>query len=119
MGYDVHITRAESWLDSEESPIPLEEWLEYVQLDPEMRLDGYAEARLPDGHTLRYENAGLSVWVAYSKHARDGNMAWFDFREGCVVVKNPDEEILQKMKEIARALGARVQGDDGERYELG
>jgi hypothetical protein len=31
-------------------------------------------------------------------------------------VKNPDDEIRDKMKEIARALGARVVGDEGEEY---
>jgi len=31
-------------------------------------------------------------------------------------VKNPDDEILGKMKRIASALQARVLGDDGEGY---
>jgi hypothetical protein len=44
-------------------------------------------------------------------------MAWFDFQDGDVVVKNPDEEILKKMWLIAQALGAKVQGDDGEIYD--
>lgn len=44
-------------------------------------------------------------------------MAWFDYRDGCIVVKNPDEEIRRKMYFIASALGALVQGDEGERYD--
>ncbi|NYH26059.1 hypothetical protein GGD40_005630 [Paraburkholderia bryophila] len=43
-------------------------------------------------------------------------MAWFDFRAGNVVVKNPDTAILLKMWLIAQKLGARVQGDDCEIY---
>jgi hypothetical protein len=40
-----------------------------------------------------------------------------DWEEGQIVVKNPDEILLKKMREIARVLGARVQGDDCEYYD--
>ena len=83
--------------------------------DPEMRLDGFAEAPV-DGGVLRVESPGLSVWTAWSGHEKDGNMAWFDWRSGEVVVKNPDAEILRKMHALARLLAAHVQGDDGEIY---
>ena len=65
---------------------------------------------------LRLENEGLSVWTAYSRHSENG-MAWFSFHEGNVVVKNPDPEILQKMRLLAQVLSAKVQGDDGEFYD--
>jgi hypothetical protein len=117
VGYDVHITRAEEWTDSEKWPISREDWLAYVEQDPEMRLDCAAETTTTEGETLRYESAGLAVWTAYSGHGVNGNMAWFDYREGRVVVKNPDDQILGKMVEIARDLDANVQGDDGERYD--
>jgi hypothetical protein len=116
LGYDVHITRADDWSESETAPITLEEWLAYVRSDPEMRLDGNASATSPAGDTLTYESEGLAVWTAYSQHEQDGNMAWFDHRGGEIVVKNPDPEILDKMCSIARALRARVQGDEGEPY---
>jgi hypothetical protein len=93
----------------------LKDWLAYVEADSEMRLDNFAEAQTPDG-ILRYENIGLAVWTAYSHHGEGGSMAWFDFRRGNIVVKNPDEEILAKMCRIAEALQARVQGDEGEYY---
>jgi hypothetical protein len=115
MGYDVHITRAEHWVESDSAPISLDEWLGYVAGDPEMRLDNFAEAEV-EGHVLRYENEGLAVWTAYSGHGLKGNMAWFDYRDGRVVVKNPDDEILGKMRRIASALRAKVIGDEGERY---
>ena len=41
MGYDVHITRAEHWTESDSTPIGLDEWLSYVGSDPEMRLDNF------------------------------------------------------------------------------
>jgi hypothetical protein len=43
-------------------------------------------------------------------------MAWFDYRTGEVVVKNPGDEILGKMRRIDSALGAKVMGDEGELY---
>lgn len=116
MGYDLHITRAEEWYESETNPISLEEWIAYVRSDPEMRLDGYAEAKVPDQGALRYENEGLAVWTSYSGNAKKGNFAWFDFRQGNVVVKDPDDEIIAKMSRIAKVLNARVQGDEGEFY---
>ena len=109
MGYDVHITRAEDWLESEQTPISLPDWIAYAKSDPEFRLDGFAEAE----NGLRYDNVGLAVWTAHSS----GRPVWFDPTEGRVVVKNPDEEILRKMAAVAAALKARVLGDDGEAYD--
>jgi hypothetical protein len=117
MGYDVHITRKKDWWDEDGPEIGLHEWIDVVAADPDMRLDGYAEAQVGDGKILRVENSGLSVWTAYSGHGKNGNMAWFDFRRGDVVVKNPDLEILQKMWSLAQLLSANVQGDEGERYD--
>ncbi len=115
MGYDIHITRAAHWTESEGSPISLDEWLGYVARDSEMRFDGFAEARVGED-ILWVESEGLAVWTAYSRHGIRGNMAWFDYRHGEVVVKNPDDEILGKMRQIAERMGAKVIGDEGESY---
>ena len=115
MGYDVHITRKAHWFDEEGDEISLEEWTNYVNSSPDMRLDGFAEAETPEG-TLRVEREGLSVWLGYSGHEPHGNMAWFDYFEGNIKVKNPDEEILKKMYQIARSLNAKVQGEECEEY---
>lgn len=115
MGYELHITRAQDWTESDSVPITLYEWQSLIAADPEMQIEGVAEVATPEG-TLRYENEGLAVWKKYSGHNVGGNKAWFDFRDGEIVVKNPDEEIIQKMVEIAARLHANVQGDEGERY---
>lgn len=78
MGYDVHITRAVDWFDSEQTPILFEEWTTYIEHDPELRLDGFAAAPLADGTELRMESPGLAVWTAYSGHQENGNKAWFN-----------------------------------------
>ncbi len=117
MGYDLHITRANEWSESEADPISLDEWIRHVESDREMRLDGHAEARSPDGSVIRIESPGLAVWLKYPKHGEGETMAWFYWHRGEISVKNPDEEIIRKMKVIAQALGARVQGDDSEYYD--
>jgi hypothetical protein len=63
MGYDLQITRKEDWWDPDGPEISMAEWLALVAADPEMRLDGYAEARLDNGHVFRSEKEGLSVWT--------------------------------------------------------
>jgi hypothetical protein len=113
MGCDVHITRAEHGTESAAAPITLDEWLDYVAHDTEMRLDNFGEAEV-EGEILHYENVGLAVWTAYTGHGSKGNMAWFDFRRGSIVVKNPDAEILGKVRRIASALRSKAIGDDSE-----
>jgi hypothetical protein len=64
------------------------------------------------------EDPSLSVWLAYSGHLEDGNMAWMWLSHGNVVTKNPDGEMIEKMAIIANRLSAKVQGDEGEVYGL-
>lgn len=116
-GYDVHITRRERWTDEKGPAISLLEWKSLVAADCDMRLDNFAETETKDGQKLRTESEGLAVWTKYSKHGKNGNMAWFYWFRGEVTVKNPDREILVKMAQIAERLGAKVQGDDGEIYD--
>jgi hypothetical protein len=116
MGYDFHITRASERTDSESVPIRLDEWKAFLESHPEFRMDNFAEATTPQGDIIRYDNEGLAVWTGYSGHGKDGNIAWFDFRGGRIVVKNADDEIRVKMKEIAEFFQARVIGDEGEEY---
>lgn len=115
MGYDLHITRKAEWFDEEGDEITLDEWCEFVKSSPDFRLDGHAEAETSNG-VLRVENEGLSVWTGYSGHEKDGNMAWFDYSEGNIKVKNPDDEIIRKMCQIAESLNAKVQGEECEVY---
>ena len=97
--------------------ITLAEWASLLADDDTMRMDGVAEVDLPDGSTLRTENEGLAVWTDYAGNEDGGNQAWFDFRDGAIVIKNPDQDILAKMLEIAAMLDAKVVGDEGEEYE--
>jgi hypothetical protein len=116
MGYDVHITHRSDWpLNGEE--ITINEWLAIVAADPELRLDGYAQAPLPDGKVLRVDDPTLAVWAGWPGHVEGEKMAPFYLADGNVSSKNPDDEVRRKMWRIAQQLNARVQGDDGEFYD--
>lgn len=119
MGYDVHITRKKNWFDEDqENEISLSEWKDYVSSDPEMRLDNKAEFTMPSGEVLNMQAEGICVWIAYSGENKNQNHAWFTHNNGKITVKNPDEEILEKMQKIAVAFNAKVQGDEGEYYNF-
>lgn len=113
MGYDIHITRAPHWTESHSVAITLDEWKAFVADDPDMRMANFAEATSPAGETIRYENEGLAAWIP---GACENPAGWFDYRNGRIVVKNPDEAMLAKIKRVAELLGARVMGDEGELY---
>ena len=112
MGYDLHIHRAESWLDASATPITLDESARYIAESPDFRMDNFAEAHTSDGEYLRIESEGLAVWTAYPS----SETAWFYHGDGEIVVKNPELFIRRKMFEVAAALSARVQGDEDELY---
>jgi hypothetical protein len=116
MGYDVYITRKGNWFDESGAKISIDEWKTLVLSDPDMRLDGYASAIVGNGNFLRVDSEGLAVWATYQGTGVGGRTAWFDLRQGNVVVKNPDVAILCKMWQLARRLDAKVQGDECEMY---
>jgi hypothetical protein len=98
MGYDLHITRRKNWSSSGNDIAA--EWLAYVAQDPELSL-------WPENSPY------MARWSGKSKHSDP----WLDWFQGNVYTKNPDEALIDKMIHIARALNAKVQGDDGEIYQ--
>jgi hypothetical protein len=41
MGYDLHITRGENWMQTDGTWIRAQQWLDYVAQDPELKLAGF------------------------------------------------------------------------------
>src|SRR5687768_5963785 len=99
MGYDLHVTRKEFWSDDDGPIISLEEWMTYVARDPDLE---------PDWENPGPENARLVA------HPDQWPIWWRDTGE--IYAKNPDPFVVAKLVQIARALGARVLGDDDEIY---
>ncbi len=116
MGYDVHITRRTPWWADEGERITTQEWSAAVAADSDLEMVQVARAS-PRGEdaVLEYRHAWLAQMVSHPELDTAG--AWLDWRDGRIVVKNPDELLLEKMREIASVLGARVQGDDDEYYD--
>ena len=117
MGYELHITRKEHWFDDEGLEISLSEWLKAIESDPELRFDGFAEARLPSDHILRVDDPSMAVWIKNPDHNRNSDMAWIWRSNGNIEAKNPDNATRKKMWQIAQIFGAKLQGDEGECYD--
>lgn len=101
MGWEIHITRADHWPESDRHPITAHEWMRLVETDPELLIDP------------RDNGPHFALWKA---HSIDGDNPWFDWCDGTISTKYPDRKTLGKALEIAHHFGARVQGDDGEEY---
>jgi hypothetical protein len=108
MGYDLHIRRPRG------RGISLEEWEAYVERSDDLHLKAAIERKNPvTGEVMTMEAPGMAGWTGHP----DGLPVIFDHRSGEIAKQQPDEPTLARMQEIATALDARIQGDDGEFYD--
>ena len=113
MGYELHIVRQNNWDDEEEeSNISLEEWLQYIATDKELELTNGYEDILKNWQ----DSLGFCEWTEHPQ-SDVGTVPWFSFDYGSITGKYPDDYTIMKMIQIAAALNAKVQGDDGEYYD--
>lgn len=98
MGYDVHITRKKHWSDEDDNHISLDEWRNYISA----QTDFFEEDS--DSDFLK-----IFIW----NHSTS-----FIYSNGNIQIKNPNDKELQKALEIAQFLNAKLQGDDGEIYNI-
>jgi hypothetical protein len=105
MGYELHITRAEEWLDSESTPISQDEWLR-VATDAGLAVMG----------SLDLEGIGPQDIYVASAAANAPGLHW---HEGRIVVSGASEVDISPLLDLARALDAHLVGDDDEQYPLG
>jgi hypothetical protein len=97
MGYDFHVTRKDNWSDDIGPSISLDEWARGdVDISPD-----------PD-------NPGSEHWIVQGP---DGQWPLWWTVNGELLTKNPEPSAIEKLIAIARALGARVLGDEGEVYD--
>ncbi len=99
MGVDLHITRADTWCNSEDVPITKDEWLAYIVADEEFELA---------------DESGFVVWRGPSKYSDP----WLEWSGGQVQTKYPDTALYNKMLQIASKFNAHVEDDDGKLYQL-
>jgi hypothetical protein len=98
VGYDLHITRRKDWLD-EGDDISFDEFVAYLRRDPEFTYPGQLG---DDSADWRSPRTGYDSWLCWD--------------EGQVYTKNPEPEFIDKMVVVAKTLGAKIQGDEGEVY---
>src|SRR6476646_7073652 len=100
MGYELHITRRDNWSDHSGAAITEAEWRELIDRDPELTLDAQTRCTMSDGQYV------FAAWKG-----RAGALGLY---AGEITAKDPDQALITKMVQVARKLGAKVQGDDGE-----
>lgn len=104
MGYELHLTRAEHWADSEDDPISLSEWEDFASGSGDLHDGGWVESE--DGSRRRVFSH-VHEGVEFSLTWRDGQV---DIA-GVVGVK-----AAKSVSWLATAFGAQLVGDDGETY---
>ena len=104
MGYELDIKR------NSENIITLTEWQEYIKNDPEFDATEEFSGTTKEGDTLTISTPNAGLWK---------NKVPFTFTEklGHITVKNPDDDIIKKMVEIAKSVDAIVVGEEGEEYD--
>lgn len=107
MGYELYIQRPE---DAES--ISVDEWKSLVEIDAEFKAIEEFSSELPDGSFLEAKIPDSASWNPLG----DNVPFMFSHPMAAIVVKNPDEDIIKKMIEVAEKLNAEVTGDDGEVY---
>ena len=96
MGWEIHITRKQHWAEPDGPQITFQEWQQYLATDAEIVKD------LVNG-----EHDFLMLLA-------DGTACplWYNFDLGELHAKHPSDEAIEKAKQIAVALRARVLDDD-------
>jgi hypothetical protein len=102
MGYYVYITRAKHWLENEDCKIPEKTWDDYVDDDPSLWV----------GPESMNGDEDVPMWIDHPRC--DEIPIWYE--AGNICAKNPDRPTIEKLIEIADALNAQVQGEEGEVY---
>ena len=104
MSYDLHITKRENWFDKG-NDITDEEWNKVLACQPDFLVTDTVEGILEGKKVFfTYKNMKIAKWREYYFTYADGNI---DFQQ---------EEQIDKAREIASLLCAKIQGDDGEVY---
>ncbi|NIF33884.1 hypothetical protein F3J29_17290 [Enterobacter sp. Cy-643] len=96
MGWEMHITRTEHAWDGESNSILAEEWVQYVNNDPELSFS--------------------PINGPYHVIWRGDEINWLDWHTGNISAKSPAQGLYCKMLDIAAALNAKVLDDEGNLY---
>lgn len=109
MGYNIHITKANNYWESDKNPIAKEEILDLVEKNPKFKLK--------DGMTAHNPLTGEKICFPgkFIVCEKDGEEVCMQYTDKKIIGGHFPEEI-DVLKEIAEFLNAKVQGDEGEFY---
>ncbi|MEE1886699.1 hypothetical protein [Pseudomonas carassii] len=111
MAYEIHIVKTNS-IKQEERTIALKAWQSLCAKDPSLKLENAFTWKNPGtGETITLSERNTAVWTSPLTQQTYP----FDYRRG-VISFVYHEEAIAKAKEIAKALAATVEGDEGEAY---
>ena len=104
MAYEIHIVRL--------TEIALEEWRLLCASDSSLKLENeLARRNSVTGEIIVFSGKNSATWTSPLTHQQ----YLFDYRRGMISFVYSDAAII-KAKEIAKALAASVEGDEGEAY---
>lgn len=103
MGYDLHITRAPCWVDSDDHPIGREEWTGFAHNHPALWVGGED-----------YTETGTEP--IFGCTCRDGTEVSLLWQDGRITITGATERAIGSLVPIAAALDARLVGDEDEVY---
>jgi hypothetical protein len=108
MAYDLHVVRTEDWTEAAGAPITKQDVDALIAADAELAWSttDYVDMRDDAGAVTRY-------WMISWR----GQPCFWWYRDQ-MECSGPEEAQIAKLVQMARALGARVVGDDGETYPL-
>jgi hypothetical protein len=105
----LYITRRKDLFDhAGDTEITLKEWTTFVANDPDMRLEHYTTVTLPDGSEYRYPSPGKAVWLYRQPGEFTPREIIFDYADGNIIITDPDQITLKKIRHIAFKLNTRV-----------
>lgn len=116
MGYDLFITRKEDWSDTEGQDITLDDWLEYVAMDPSLQIDADHAASADPRVASGAKEASHVRWLDWPDREVGVREAWIWLERGNLTSADPDLRVRQKLFLIADGLEARLMGENGEIY---
>jgi hypothetical protein len=106
MGYELHITRASDWMDSEETPIAFDEWVSFARSCPALREEGYLDL-------VDVGRQPMFTWLSPGDGAV--GLHWSDGQVTLSGAHAPDVD-RAALADLAAELSANLVGDDGEPY---
>lgn len=105
----LYITRRKDLFDhAVNTEISLQEWTNFVANDPDMRLEHYTTVTLPDGSEYRYPSPGKAIWLQREPGEFTTREVVFDYSDGNIIITDPDQSTLKKIRHIAFKLNTRV-----------